>query len=203
MERFELCDKSTREKYLAYKTDGEWQRVYSFLSCRALWHVTTNVAWEAIKLSRAIKPNVDAKYDMRFEFETEHSFGYMHQYVNLFDFFTASQEEVIQVWGFAWDILTDDVPTVLLQLNWQRLRSELIPNTVASDSHGHIPYCEVWYPGDIPTSAINAVYIVPAPSEFGEFRPKKIGMIESVEPVQRLSDGDPLDWLPEEVRRNL
>lgn len=115
---------------------------------------------------------------MRFEFQTRRSYGYNHQCVSLFDFVTPSEDEVIRSWEHAWDVLVNvEAPTILLQLERSRLEPRIIPNSQGMQGapdgkyYGCIPYCEVWYPGEIPSDAISSVYQVPVASGF-EFCPE-------------------------------
>jgi len=189
-------------QYAVYKSDPAWRRLYAFLRC-GYWHVTNPAKWEAIKESGAIKPNVDEGFEMRFESQTKKSIGHVNGYVMLFDFVTPSEEEIIGTWEHAWDVLTDEVTTVLLRLDRRRLRTKVIPNSAANCGDGYISFCEVWYPEPIPMIAISSVYRVPSPAAFGEFRPEQIGKTERVEQTQRPPAVDPLAWLPEKNRREL
>jgi hypothetical protein len=159
-------------KLAVYRADPDWKRLYSFLR-HGYWHGQSLQAWEVTRQEGAIKPNIDGRYPMRFEFQTLRSYGYNHKCVALFDFMTPSEDQVIRSWGHAWDVLVnEEAPTILIQLNRKHLEQKIIPNSQgmqpapSGKQYGCIPFCEVWYPDEIPTAAITSVYRVPANSDF-------------------------------------
>jgi hypothetical protein len=192
LERFIPTDDPTDDservepQYALYRSNPEWRRIYSFLR-RGYWHVTNPKSWEDIRKSRAIQPNLGGRYTARWGSPgtcveptlTDRSYAYIHKCVALFDFVYPSENEVIHQWGNAWDVLTDQgASTILIRLDRRRLRSKIIPNRegrkiVDDRAFGCIPYCEVWYPDEIPTTFVIGVYEVPPPAGF-EFKPKPI-----------------------------
>jgi hypothetical protein len=174
-ERFELGDGSPEEKYAEYQSNPEWRRIYRFLH-PGYWHVTDPAAWIAIHESGAIKPNVGG----RFETPYQRSYAFVNECVALFDFAGPTEEEVIQVWGRACDVLTMGAltgdPSVLLRLDRRRLRPKIIPNSEGwppKESLLSIPYIEVWYPGEIPIAAITGRFRLRAVHGLRQFRPER------------------------------
>ncbi len=181
LERFiPRYDRRDEPQIAGYMSNPEWRRIYSFLH-RGYWHVTNPTAWAAICECGVIRPNANGPFRTRWgENVTSHSFAYIHKYVALFDFLSPGEREVILQWGNVWDVLTDEkAVNILIRLDRRRLRSRIIPNCegqkiVDDKAFGCIPYCEVWYPGEIPTNAVTGVYEVPPPSGF-EFSPRPLG----------------------------
>jgi hypothetical protein len=178
LERFELSDRP-EETFAAYKSNPEWRSIYSFLG-NGFWHVTSFESWSGILRSGAIRPNVRGRYAMRFGTISERSYGYHHNYVSLFDFRSPTEEEVIQTWARACDVLTDGLQSLLLlRLDRRRLRRKIIPNSAAwpptyEEPFGSIPFIEVWYPGEIPVSAITGTFRLPARHGLSDFRPERL-----------------------------
>jgi hypothetical protein len=170
LERFELGDASPEDKYAAYRSNPEWKRIYSFLH-DGYWHVTS--AWDAIRESGAIKPNIGGRFPMKYG---DRHYAYHHQCIALFDFVTPSEEEVIQTWGHACDVLSQNGP-VLLRLDRSSLDPKVIPNR---DVWGRedtlryllIPFIEAWYPGEISTDAITAKFRLTPHHGLTVFRPE-------------------------------
>jgi len=181
MERFIPTGDAERDdpQIAACKSNPEWKYIYSFLHW-GYWHVTNPTAWAAIRKCGVIRPNANEPSRTRWgEHLTSRSFAHVHKYVALFDFISPNEREVISQWGNAWDVLTNQgAATILIRLDRRRLRSKIIPNCegrkiVDDKAFGCIPFCEVWYPAEIPTAAITGVYEVPPPSGF-EFKPRPI-----------------------------
>ena len=180
MESF--CYSAPEERqYATYKSDPEWRRIYSFLH-HGYWHGTTPNNWKAILASGVIRPRMEGDLLGRWwSKSTERSYAYNHRCVALFDFVSPSEEEVIETWDRAWETLTNiKATTILLRLDRRRLRSRIIPNSQGwprapnGEIYFLIPFCEVWYPEDIPTIAISQVYELLPPSKFGELNCTRI-----------------------------
>jgi hypothetical protein len=160
-------------QYAEYRANPEWTRIYSFLR-QGYWHVTSAEGWGAIRDSGAIKPNTGGRYPQRFS-TSDRSYAHIHNCVSLFDFVSPSEEEVIQQWGNACDVLCEG--TVLLQLDRQLLEPNIILNR---DVWGHevgytcllIPFVEAWYAGEIPTAVITGRFRLPPVHGLSEFRPE-------------------------------
>lgn len=188
MERFDY-DNPKEPQYAAYRSDPAWRRIYKFLQ-RGYWHVTSPQAWDKIRESGAIKPNIDGRYTVNF---TERSYSYIHQCVALFDFASPSEEEIIQNWHHAWDVIRSKPTTVLLRLDRRRLHSKIIPNSQARQwlAEGKvaniIPFCEVWCPEEIPIVAVSHAYRVSEARAY-ELNPIQISKTERVEPGMAISE---------------
>lgn len=90
-------------QYATYRSDVEWHRICTFLR-HGYWHVTSPEAWQAIRESGVIRPNTGGRYPTRWgQWSSERSLAYVHNWVALFDFVSPTEEEVIRVWGPAWD----------------------------------------------------------------------------------------------------
>lgn len=173
-ERFPSGTGTYEAQYAAYRSNPAWRRVYRLLR-QGYWHGTSPRAWIAIREAGAIKPNVGG----RFETSYTNSYAFVHGCVALFDFAGPTEEEVIQVWGHACDVLTMGAatgdPSVLLRLDRRRLRPKIIPNCEGwppKDGRAYlsIPYIEVWYPREIPITAITSRFRLPAVHGLQEFR---------------------------------
>ena len=80
MERVFVDDPDLDKQYAAYRSNPNWKRIYDFLrQDDCYWHVTNPEAWEAIRASGAIKPNIDGRYHQRFGTTSTKSFGYIHK----------------------------------------------------------------------------------------------------------------------------
>ena len=165
-------------QYAAYRSNPSWRHILKFLRRECYWHVTTKDAWREIRKSGAIMPNVDGRFSMRFDTISERSFGYINKCVSLFDFLSPSEEQLIRQWGNVHDVLTDTTKTmILLALRWQSLHSMIVPNSQCwnpesgSAAAGCIPFCEVWYPGEIPISVIEVTYLLSPCSDLEGFNP--------------------------------
>jgi hypothetical protein len=196
------------DQIAAYKADQEWKRVYDFLR-RDYWHVTNPAAWDAIRQSGAIKPNLEGRFPTSWDdVVTGQSYAYLHGRVALFDFCTPSEDDAIRQWAHAWDVFMGGggraLVRVLLQLTRERLVSKIIPNRrghLDGELFGCIEHCEVWYPEDIPTDAISAAYRLPVATVFGQFNPEPIRLNERVEPEQRKEPAPPSceGWTPDQA----
>jgi hypothetical protein len=177
----------------AREDPASWKRIYSFLR-RGYWHATSPDAWKAIKKSGAIKRNIGSRYPTQFEL----SYAYIHEKVALFDFVSPTEEDLIQSWQHAMDFLT--IRDILIRLDARRLRRKVIPNRIGYEPENGIvnydlciPHCEVWYPEDIPITAIRKVYRLPHSSQSA--------VLTGIEAIQRLLPnatpeigGHPIDW---------
>lgn len=172
-------DPQTHESRLAAcKSDPVWQRVYQFLASDSYWHATSPEAWKAISLSGAIKPNIGGSFHMRYDLNTQRSYGYSQKAIALFDFTGPTEEEIIQTFSRACDILTAKETMILLRLDRATLLPKIIPNAqwrIADRAKGGaIPFCEVWYPEEIETRIITGVFQVPPASRNQDFDPQPI-----------------------------
>jgi hypothetical protein len=174
-------------QYVTNRSDPKWREVYSFVR-RDYWHSTTPQHWDAIRQSGAIMPNRNRQFPSYWKgVVADHCYSIKHECIALFDFVTPTEEEIMRVWDRAWEVITFNARqvAVLLQIERQRLEDRIIPNGRASHDEGHVPFCEVWYPDDIPIDAISGVYRLPLQENFGELNPERIALGEHVEPEQR------------------
>src|SRR5262249_5051027 len=149
--------------------DPEFRRIYTFLNRDGYWHVTSPQGLKGIYESGAIKPNVNGRFPVSWHDISQRSYGYIHNCVSLFDFAAATDEQFIQKWDNAHDILVgqSEPIKILLLLNGKQLLSKIIPNsdvwprTRDGECYGCIPFLECWYPDDIPVDAITKQYCVP------------------------------------------
>lgn len=203
------AEKREKQFFAVYKADPEWNRIYSFLN-HGYWHVTTPKSWEAIRESGAIKPNIDEQFKVNFDSTTRKSYGFKHNCVCLFDFISPSENETIEHWQHAWDVLVAKKPNnILLQFDRPKLEPRIIPNSEAEKPGkwgvcGRIESCEVWYPDEISLDAITNVYRVPHPKQELSIDPEPIpdymnadmGSLMATE-KETAEESSPLSWLEE------
>jgi hypothetical protein len=137
---------------------------------------------------------------------TERTFAYVHNYVALFDFVTPSEQEAIRQWENAWTFLR--ASDILVRLDRRRLRSEIIPNHLGRNDAtacGCIPYLEVWYPDEIPTRFITAIYVMPLSSHLGDFAPIPTTSTDAVHLAEKVRTHKPdcpnLKWVLQFVQQ--
>lgn len=202
MERFDLYASANRDAvFEAYRADPDWRRTYGFLR-RSYWHVTSPTNWNSILAAGEIRPSGKASgLSSRFK---ETNFAYQRVCVALFDFLSPTEEECIESWCHAWDImvLSGDERAVLIELSRDDLSGSVLPNSTAGHGLNYVKHLEVWYPTPIPASAFVAAYLLPRGKVFGEFNYTKIDPLQRVEPIPHIPE-DPLGWLPLEVRQGL
>lgn len=164
--------------YEPYKSSKIWEDIYAFLK-RGIWHVTSRANWELIQSDGFIGRNLNGRYTMRFDTTSERSYGVKNELICLFDFETPTEDEVIRMWGRVWDVMIYQQGSILIALRRAALVDKLLPNTTCyweglQHGGGCVPFCEAWYPDDIPTKFIDQVYELPPSNSVCEFIPKKM-----------------------------
>src|ERR1051326_345301 len=119
-------------------------------------------------------------------------FGPTMGYVCLFDFESATEEEIICI-NHTWEqFFSDHDPvTISLRLNRQKLGSDLIPNSSAPKSgsenyRSKIPYIEAWYPKPIPISVVDSYLITALNTETDQLMFEEFSNVQLEEFEERL-----------------
>lgn len=127
--------------------------------------------------------------------QSEKSYGGKHDCIALFDFVTATDQQLDDNWEHALDL----VGRVLVQLSWEQLRPKIISNDICRGKpvdgkyYGCIPFLEVWYPEDIPLSMITQIYRVDGSSR--NFTLEPVSMSEPIEPrAPESPSAESTDW---------
>jgi hypothetical protein len=152
-----------------------------------IFHRTGTHGYKGIKKEGFIFAN-KGQYECSYPQSTVY-YGPTMGYVCLFDFESATEEEIICIHPTWEQFFSDHRPvTISLRLNREKLGSELIANSSApkigdENYRGYIPFIEAWYPKPIPISAIDSYLVTMLNPKFGE-------LIYEEYPVERIDELD-------------
>jgi hypothetical protein len=112
------------------------------------------------------------RYAMSFP-QTSNSYAMMKQYVSLFDLGSAQADQCLFMsWKWTTFFSRFRPFTVALELDRERIREALVPNSEARAEVGFkkvwIPYVEAWHHGPIPLSAVCRYLVLQSDYRIGE-----------------------------------
>jgi len=167
MNRDFFANPHEEEEYNSSKLDefnqSHFSTIYRQYLEGGLFHSTTLEGLRGIVMSKHILPN---RGQNNFTFpQSEGSFANTQSYISLFDFRNSQDEEIIHhYWKFNTFFCKGNDIKIILGISHENLVEDIILNT-ANPPRGHpnhkpfIPVFEVWYPGEIPVSAISQVIV--------------------------------------------
>lgn len=135
-----------------------------------VFHVTTQRAWERIQRAGGIAPNSENQLEPGFG-SSANSFFRNRGCVSLFDFRTATNEQIDESLCFPFEIIRPDRPGVVLLIS-PELNSALIDWTEWERTHAWkemiVPYIECGHPGTIPLTRIDEAILISVEASAGK-----------------------------------